>query len=228
MPPTPNKILPDSPAFSRRVGTESAAVHIILAHGAGAGIDSDTLISLANLLGSDHISVISIEFAYMAARRTGGPKRPPAPVAQLIAEYRSALAHIAQNTRRGQRLFIAGKSLGGRIASLIADDAHVAGLINGAVCVGYPFHAPGKPMLPNAINRTAHLSSMTCPTLILQGERDPFGNRTEIETLALSHQITMTYVSDGDHDLRPRAKSGITHAQNLEMAAKAIAAFCRR
>ena len=94
---------------------------------------------------------------------------------------------VAGGRQRGQKLVIGGKSLGGRVASLVADELYEQGDIAGLVCLGYPFHPPGK---PDQL-RTAHLEPLQCPALIVQGERDPFGNRAEIEALALSKTITL-------------------------------------
>lgn len=111
--------------------------------------------------------------------------------------------------------------MGGRVASLLASEAHAKGAIAGLVCLGYPFHPPGK---PDQL-RTAHLENMTCPALIVQGERDPFGGRAEVETYRLSDAISLAWIGDGDHDLGPRGASGFTRKGNLAAAAGAIAAF---
>jgi predicted alpha/beta-hydrolase family hydrolase len=89
------------------------------------------------------------------------------------------------------------------------------------VCLGYPFHPPNR---PDEL-RTAHLETLTCPTLIIQGERDPFGTRTEVEAMRLSPAIRFHWASDGDHDLGPRGGSGFTRKGNLAAAADAVAAF---
>ena len=93
--------------------------------------------------------------------------------------------------------------------------------IAGLVCLGYPFHPPGKPEQL----RTAHLQAIRCPTLIVQGERDPFGSRAEVEALKLPASIRFVWAGDGDHDLGPRGGSGFTRAGNLAAAADAIRDF---
>ena len=107
--------------------------------------------------------------------------------------------------------------MGGRIASMIADEAGVAGL----ACLGYPFHPPGKPEKL----RTEHLETLKTPALILQGERDPFGRREEVEGYALSSAIDVQYLPDGNHDLQPRKSSGHTRDGNRVAAVAAIHAF---
>ena len=138
----------------------------------------------------------------------------------LLDEYRAAVAGAGG----GAPLLIGGKSMGGRVASLVADELHAAGRIAGLVCLGYPFHPPKNPEKL----RTAHLRGLNCPTLIVQGERDPFGPRGEVEALRLSLAVRYHWAPDGDHDLAPRRSSGHTRRGNLAAAADAVAAFANR
>src|SRR5262249_20310081 len=141
----------------------------ILAHGAGAGMDSHPLKFFAGSLAEQNIRVVRFEFPYMLARRTEGRRRPPDSPAVLMQTWRDVIQHVREHAKAKdasrQSLFIGGKSMGGRIASMVADESHVTGL----VCLGYPFHPPGKPQQL----RTRHLQELKTPTLILQGERDP-------------------------------------------------------
>ena len=105
---------------------------------------------------------------------------PPGRLAQAAAEGRAPDGRVPVRRRvaaRGPPVLIGGKSMGGRVASLVADDLYAAGRIAGLVCLGYPFHPPNKPEQL----RTAHLERLACPALIVQGERDPFGGRAEVE-----------------------------------------------
>src|SRR5262249_14034625 len=117
-------------------------------------------------------------------------------------------------------LVIGGKSMGGRIASMIAEEAGVAGL----VCLGYPFHPVGKPKQL----RVEHLKTLRTPTLIVQGTRDPFGTRDEVATYPLPACIAIHWMEDGNQDLTPRKASGRTQEQNWNEAIKAVAEFVRR
>ena len=153
--------------------------------------------AVARLLAERNIAAVRFEFAYMAARRQGGSRKPPPKAERLMDEYRAAVAGLPA----GAPLLIGGKSMGGRVASLVADEVHAQGRIAGLVCLGYPFHPPKKPEQL----RTAHLVGLRCPTLIVQGDRDPFGSRSEVEGLALSAAIRFHWVGDGDHDLGPAA-----------------------
>jgi uncharacterized protein len=166
-------------------GTPGAKAHVVLAHGAGAAMTSPFLETMAGLLADRGMQVSRFEFDYMAARREGGKRRPPPRAELLMPEYKRAVAELRAQGAAKQKLFIGGKSLGGRVASLVADELFDQGAIAGLVCLGYPFHPPGK-----AENlRTAHLEHLRCPTLIVQGERDPFGSRAEVESYPLSPAI---------------------------------------
>jgi predicted alpha/beta-hydrolase family hydrolase len=202
-------------------GPTGADIHLILAHGAGAPMTSPFMDAIASLLAQRDIRVTRFEFAYMAARREG-TRKPPPKAERLVAEYRAAVEAVSQKLSAGQRLFIGGKSMGGRVASLIAGGLYGERLISGCICLGYPFHPPKKP----DDLRTAHLMDLACPTLIIQGERDPFGPRSEVKGYDLSRAIVYHWATDGDHDLAPRKSSGTTHEGNLEAAANAIAEFC--
>jgi hypothetical protein len=103
---------------------------------------------------------------------------------------------------------------------MIADEVGAAGVL----CLGYPFHPPGKPERL----RTAHLETLKTPTLIVQGTRDRLGNEEEVETYSLSPSIELAWIGDGDHSFKPRKKSGRTVEQNLAAATGAAVEFIRR
>jgi predicted alpha/beta-hydrolase family hydrolase len=172
--------------------------------------------SIAETVAAAGISVVRFEFEYMAKRREDGKRRRPDNASKLIERYREVLEQVGHPPAT----IIGGKSMGGRIASMIADGGNVAGL----VCLGYPFHPPGKPERL----RTAHLETLRTPTLIAQGTRDPFGTPKEVAAYILSPSIEIVWIEDGDHSFKPRKKSGRTHEQNLAEAARAILAFANR
>ena len=204
-------------------GPEDATATLLLAHGAGAGMESPFMGQMATLLAERGMRTLRFEFGYMAARRNGGKRRPP-PKAELLAhEYRAAVTAARQLKPRTEKLVIGGKSMGGRVASFVADELFQAGTVNGLVCIGYPFHPPNKP----GQLRTAHLLLMRCPALFIQGVRDPFGGREEVESYPLPASIKVHWAGDGDHDLGPRGASGFTRKGNLAAAADAITAFLR-
>lgn len=205
-----------------RTGPEDAAATLVLGHGAGAGMDSPFLALISELLAVRYIAVARFEFAYMTARRSGGKRRPPPKADLLDGEMIAAVRAIARRGRR-RPLAIGGKSMGGRVASHVCDSLHREGLVAGLVCLGYPFHPPKTPEWL----RTAHLAGLTAPALFVQGERDPFGSRAEIEALTLPSTIAFHWAHDGDHDLGPRGGSGATRRGNLEAAADSVAAFLK-
>ncbi len=186
---------------------------LILAHGAGAPMDSEFMEQMAILLAEREIGVVRFEFPYMAQRRSGGSKRPPDRQPLLLDTWR----RVIEQCRGKGKLFIGGKSMGGRMASLIADEAEVDGL----VCLGYPFHPAKKPEKV----RTEHLYELQAPSLVIQGSRDALGSREEVESYDLPAIIEQCWLEDGDHDLKPRVKSGYTHRQHMIAAADAISAF---
>jgi predicted alpha/beta-hydrolase family hydrolase len=194
-------------------GPRDASTTLLLAHGAGAPMDSDWMNTMAAKLAGQGIRVARFEFAYMAARRPG-QRKPPPRAERLLDEYRTAVDALAPQGR----LLIGGKSLGGRVASMVADDLHRAGKVAGLVCLGYPFHPPGSPEKL----RTAHLAALRCPALICQGTRDPFGTREEVAGYDLSAAITLHWF-EGDHDLKPRKADGVTLDDNLGQAASVVA-----
>jgi uncharacterized protein len=198
-------------------GPPDPVARFLCAHGAGAGMSTPFMEAVARLLAERRIAAFRFEFAYMAARRQGGSRKPPPRAERLMDEYRAAVAGLSP----GAPLLIGGKSMGGRVASLVADELYGGGRIAGLVCLGYPFHPPKK---PDQL-RTAHLVGLQCPTLIVQGDRDPFGSRNEVDALGLSPAIRFHWAGDGDHDLGPRGNSGFTRKGNLAAAADAVAAF---
>jgi uncharacterized protein len=198
-----------------RTGPDDAAAAIVLAHGAGAPMDSRFMNEFAKALGERGLRVVRFEFAYMAARRTGEGRKPPPRAERVMGEYRD----LVESLEESRPLFIGGKSMGGRVASMVADELFAAKKIAGLVCLGYPFHPPGQA----AKLRTAHLETLSTPALICQGTRDPFGTREEVAGYALSNSISIHWLEDGDHDFRPRRESGRTAKQNLNDAADAVA-----
>lgn len=196
-------------------GPDTATTTVILAHGAGAGMASPFMAAMATGLAGHGLRVVRFEFEYMAIARATGRRRPPAGEAVLRREWQEIVAAVREH-RRG-RVVIGGKSLGGRMASLVADELAVDGLL----CLGYPFHPPGR----GDRLRIAHLAGIATPTLILQGERDAFGNRQEVMDYPMSPRLRVAWLPDGDHSFRPRKRSGRTEAENLAQAAAEAAAF---
>ncbi|QXI19001.1 alpha/beta family hydrolase [Pseudomonas hamedanensis] len=197
--------------------TGKASATLILAHGAGAPMDSDWMSDMAGRLAALGINVLRFEFPYMAQRRVDGVKRPPNPAPKLQECWREVYGEVRRHV--AGVLAIGGKSMGGRMASLVADELGVDAL----VCLGYPFYAAGKPEKP----RVEHLASLRTRALIVQGERDALGNREAVEGYLLASGIEVFWLVAGDHDLKPLKVSGFTHEQHLASAAQAVACFFR-
>ena len=195
-----------------------AVATLILAHGAGAAMDSAFMNAIVERLVSRNIAVIRFEFPYMSASRRDGIRRPPNPQAVLLACWRQVFATVRSS--RSGTVVMGGKSMGGRMASLLADELRADALI----CLGYPSYAAGKQDNP----RVGHLQALQAPTLIVQGDRDAMGNRPAVEAYALSKSIDLLWLKAADHDLRPLKKSGFTVEQHLDVAADAIADFLRQ
>jgi len=200
-------------------GPDRAETTILLAHGAGAPMDSPSMTATAQALAAAGFRVARFEFGYMAARRSG-QRKPPPRAESVQPEYIAAIDTLQANGK----LIIGGKSMGGRVASMIADKVHAEKRIAGLLCLGYPFHPPEKPQQL----RTAHLAGLKTPTLIVQGIRDPFGTPDEVAGYKLSKAIELLWLEDGDHDLKPRKKiSGFSAADHLKTLADRVAAWSR-
>jgi uncharacterized protein len=202
-------------------GPEDARVTILLAHGAGAPMDSASMTATTKVLAAAGFRVARFEFGYMAARRQG-ERKPPPKAETVMPQYVAAIDDLGPTNGP---LIIGGKSMGGRVASMIADSEFAAKRIAGLLCLGYPFHPPGRPEQL----RTKHLIGLKTPALICQGTRDEFGTRYEVGDYGLSDEIEVFWLEDGDHDLKPRkAISGFTTAQHLQAVADEVGSWVKR
>ena len=178
-------------------GPENAKHLYLLAHGASAPMTSPMLTTIAQTLAARGIRVVRFEFPYMEKKKKGPPDRQPV----LLDTWR----RVIDEHGGGAKVILGGTSMGGRMASMIADEVGARAL----VCFSYPWHPPGKPEAP----RTAHLAELRTRTLIVQGTRDPFGSREEVASYRLSPNIRVEWIEGGDHSLRGRV------AQAAELAA---------
>lgn len=199
-------------------GGDNAPV-LVLAHGAGAGMDSDFMLAISGLLGEQGVTTVRFEFPYMHQRRLTGKKRPPDRLPRLLAHWQQVLAQVQASTCAP--VFIGGKSMGGRIASMLAAQSASAQMPAGVVCLGYPFYARGKDAQP----RIDHLQGLAMPLLIVQGTRDAMGSLPAVSGYALGMSVRIHWLADGDHDLRPRKSSGLTHEQHLQETARVVSGF---
>src|SRR5262249_46706144 len=196
-------------------GPADAALTLALAHGAGAPMRSAFLAKVARGVAGREFRGARLDLPPMRARASGGKRGAPDREPVLRGSWLEAIAALGG----GSRLAIGGKSMGGRIASMVADEARVRGL----VCLGYPFHPPGRPEKL----RTRHLETLATPALIIQGTRDQFGTREDVAGYALSPSIQIAWIEDGDHSFKPRASSGRTEAENLEESIARVRQFLK-
>ena len=197
---------------------ENSCCTLIFAHGAGAPMDSVFMEDMSLRLQALGVTVLRFEFPYMAQRRVDGVRRPPNTSAILQATWRAVYAEVRAQV--AGPLVLAGKSMGGRIASMLVDELQADGL----VCLGYPFYPAGKIERP----RTEHLLNLRTPTLIIQGERDALGAKAIVQTYPLSSAIEIEWLAFADHDLKPLKRSGFTYEQYMAQSAQRVVAFLRR
>lgn len=213
-------------------------IRLLLAHGAGAPMDHPFMSALAEALVAQNIEVIRFEFPYMAKRRLGGKRGFPNKADVLIECWHTVFEHFSVSDAP---VWIGGKSLGARMATVFAGDANVhrqSPWLGGCVCFGYPFHPVGKPQ--NL--RTDHLPALTAPVFIAQGTRDAFGSREEVlgkcmggnTDVALKSaepygynlgSVKVHWLETCDHDFKPLKRSGMDSSQAIEKAAQAARQF---
>jgi hypothetical protein len=204
-------------------GPADAEATVVLAHGAGAPMDSPFMAAIAAGLAERGWRVVRFEFPYMARSRSSGRRHGPDRLPVLQEAFRHQV-HLEATDHPQRPLILAGKSMGGRVASLLADELAAASPVCGCLCLAYPFHPPGKPLQL----RTEHLAALRTPTLILQGERDSFGRRAEVETYHLSHQVQLGWIPSGDHSFTPTRSSGLSEQENWATAVEFSDAFLRK
>ena len=204
-----------TPELSGRFLIDGAATErdtIVLAPGASGAMDTGWMDRISALIAGHGVRVLRFEFPYAVEQRATGKRRAPNTERVLREAWLEVIDELGP-----AGLVIGGKSMGGRFASMVADEAGVAGV----VCLGYPFHPPGKPERL----RTGHLEAIDTLVLIAQGERDTFGRREEVEGYQLSDRVRIHWLSDGDHSLKPRKASGRTQDESLAEAAEVVANF---
>ncbi|EKE70601.1 alpha/beta fold hydrolase [Gallaecimonas xiamenensis] len=189
-------------------------VKLVLAHGSGAGQHHPFMQQVKAGLVAAGIEVRSFDFPYMQKAIAAGKPRPPDKMPVLV----EAMAEQCRGLEGP--LFLAGKSLGARVAMNLAAELCEAGQeVKGVIALGYPFHPPGKPERL----RLEPIEKLPTPALILQGERDTFGARAEVAGYGL--KVPVQFLPDGDHSFKPRKTSGHSEAGNLAMALTAMLTF---
>ena len=188
---------------------------LVLAHGAGAGMEHPFMETLAQFLAQEKIATLRFNFAYME----NGKKVPDRPKKALPAI--SAAINQAKKLARGVPILIGGKSFGGRMCSQLAANEELTD-VKGIIYFGFPLHAIGKP----SINRAAHLSTIPQPQLFLQGTRDTLANIKLIKIVCKKlKKAKLEIFEGGDHSFKMLKKTGISHEEVIEKLAKTAALF---
>jgi len=194
---------------------EAEKGRLLLAHGAGAGMESEFMLLLAEKLSAIGLQVVRFEFPYMEKTRQDGKRRPPDRLPKLIESFESVIAGFDDD----RPLYLAGKSMGGRVATHCLEACRA----EAAFAFGFPFHPAGK---PDSL-RTEHLMQAVKPVLVFQGTRDKLGNYQEVLDYGLPSAVQLHWAEDGDHDLKPRKASGFSQMQHLDAAVSVIEEFIR-
>ena len=184
----------------------------VFAHGAGAGQHHPFMAGVSKALAARGIDVVTFDFPYKRLQKSA-PDRPP-----VLEQAFREVVEAARRWSQAPRLFIGGKSMGGRIATHLA--AQGLESLSGVVCFGYPLHPPGK----SQQLRIAHLPAITAPVLIIQGERDTFGTPDELRPHleAMTAEVRLHVIPRGDHSLTVRSRPA---AETLREFADIAAAF---
>lgn len=211
------------PGELTRAATPAAGVLVVFAHGAGAGQHSPFMRRMADLLAARGLDVLTFDFPYMAAGRKL-PDRPPT----LEAAFHDAVAAgVAALGGEARSVVVAGKSMGGRMATHLAAQAdtwRAPAPLAAAVAFGYPLRPPG----PRGGDRVSHLARLRVPTLIVQGTRDTFGSPDDVRAATVDAPRVAVYpVATGDHSLKVTAASGQRQDAVDAAIADAVAAFAR-
>lgn len=194
---------------------DGAGAMLVLAHGAGAPQTHPWMVAMARAIASRGIPVVTFNFLYAETRR-----RAPDRSDVLEGTWQAAIGAVRERWRPG-RLFIGGKSMGGRIATQVAAGEGVE--VAGIVLLGYPLHPPGKP----AQLRTKHLPQVRAPMLFIQGTRDPFGGPDELAPFldGLPRGTRLVPIEGGDHSLGLPKSRGVTLATTMADVADEIVGF---
>jgi predicted alpha/beta-hydrolase family hydrolase len=180
---------------------------IVFAHGSSIAMDHQYMQDITEKLVGVGLKVVRFEFPYMASRRVTGKKGFPNQLPVLITAFRDVITQVRKTVLKpSQPLYLAGKSLGGRVASHL----YIEGGFEGLFVFGYPFH----PAKNDKVLRIAHLFETTADINIFQGERDKLGNKEEVESYRLNKNILIHWLADADHDLVPRVRSGFSKEQH--------------
>lgn len=207
-------------AVHYRAATPARAA-LVLAHGAGTNQRHRSMIGLATGIAARGVDVVTFNFLFTEQGRRA-PDRAPV----LEQTWTAVVGAIAAELPADRRLVVGGKSMGGRIASMVVAHPPAGGAwtrVSGLVLLGYPLHPPGKPTQL----RTAHLPAIQVPVLLVHGTRDAFGPREEIEPVfqALPTRVDFHFIERGDHSFSVPKSAGVTEAAVLDAVTDHVAGW---
>ena len=139
---------------------------LVLGHGAAGGVASRDLVTVTDVANSEAVSVTLVEQPYRVAGR-----RSPAPPRQLDAAWTAVVQHLVAGELQGLPVLTGGRSLGARVACRTAEATGAIGVL----CLAFPLQPPRRSARSTPQSRLTELDEVTVPTLVVQGERDPFG-----------------------------------------------------
>ena len=193
---------------------------LLLAHGAGAGMNHPFLEKLASELAAVDVATFRYQFPYMEQRRRI-PDSPAVLTSAVVAAVRAA-GEIAPDLP----ILAGGKSMGGRMtSSAAADHPPEFEKVHGLVFFGFPLHPPGKP----GTKRAEHLARVTAPMLFLQGTRDQFADLKLLRPICtnLGSRATLREIETADHSFHVLKSSGISDAEVMRLLAQSVAAWAQ-
>ena len=214
----------DNPSVSYDVDIATDAFSVfIFAHGAGADKDHPYMLEISQQLVQQGVSVVRFNFPFMIKKAIDGKRRPPDRMPALLKHYQAVIERVLQDEQLSELpIIIGGKSMGSRAAFTLLNE-NISPRIKGGIAIGYPFHPQKKP----DTLRLEPVQGALLPLLICQGERDALGSQAEINSYQLASHCQLSFFADGDHDLKPRVKSGFTHQQHKIAAVKTMLRFMR-
>jgi predicted alpha/beta-hydrolase family hydrolase len=176
---------PQGPAKAHLHAADDPIAALVLGHGANGGVTTPDLVAVTEVARSVGFSVVLVEQPYRVAGR-----RSPAPAPRLDQAWTAVVDHLRDNELRGLPLVVGGRSAGARVACRTASDSGAIAVL----CLAFPLHAPGRSQAATAKSRQPELDAVKVPTLVVQGDRDPFGmpraaaNRTVV-TVPGNHSL---------------------------------------
>lgn len=199
-------------------GPKEAKNILLLAHGAGAPMDSIFMNTISDGLNNNGIITFRFEFPYMEKRRSGKNTFPDK--LDVLCDFYKKIYFNIKKANPDKNIWLGGKSMGGRVSTLISRSLDIKGVI----VFGYPFHPINK--LDKLRLESLQLSGP--PILIIQGTRDKFGTITEVKKYKIHKNNTIFWIKDGDHSYNTLKKSGLSSKDAIVQAYNEASIFIKK